>query len=71
MTQEQLIEFETQTLKRLTDERLAGHALPPEAEEMLALAGIYWDEETQEYSHLAYILGDACMKSLVDSANFN
>jgi len=46
---EGLLSLEKAALERLTEDRIASGSLPPEVEEILIGAGIYWDEIEHEY----------------------
>ena len=46
---EQLLTLEKAALERLTEDRIASGSIPPEVEELLVSAGVYWDEIGQQY----------------------
>jgi len=46
---EGLLNLEKAALERLTESRIASGSLGCEMEEMLSLAGVYWDEVDSEY----------------------
>jgi len=52
MTTEQIMTLEKAALQRLTEDRLLSGSLGQEMDDMLAEAGIFWDEVGQEYFNL-------------------
>ena len=49
---EGLLSLGKAALERLTEDRIASGSFGPETEEVLASAGIYWDELGQEYFNI-------------------
>ena len=47
-----ILNLQKVALEQLTEDRLASGSLGLETEELLSLAGIYWDELGQEYFNL-------------------
>jgi len=59
-----LDDIEQAALDRLTDDRRTNGPLPPEAEESLHLAGVFWDEEADEYISITRLVSDHNMNIL-------
>ena len=56
MNPEEILELETAALERLTEDRRLSGSLGPEVEEMLAVAGVFWDAEEDKYTSVdAYV----------------
>ena len=56
MNPEEILDLETAALERLTEDRRLSGSLGPEVEEMLAVAGVFWDPEEDRYTSVdAYV----------------
>ncbi len=58
MDHEEILELETAALERLTEDRRLSGSLGPEVEEMLAVAGVFWDVEEDKYTSVNAFVSD-------------
>ena len=62
--------LEGEALQRLTEQRHEGLAITPEMEDMLAAAGIFWDEISEEYFSVDAVLVKVMRETVEKHSNY-